>query len=105
MDILEFADEIEEYHGDMMSEVTATRIRQQQAENTEFQYLIERLNSIIRQKETEIEALKDHPVKELTDEDFMKIMRNRWDIEDYTPEFIFQLKEFAKAILKKANEK
>jgi hypothetical protein len=48
----------EEYRSGVIEE-TITMLRQQQAEIDEWKYIIERLNSVLKKKEAEIEALKE----------------------------------------------
>ena len=52
--------------------------------------------TMLRQQQAEIEALKAHPVKELTDEEILEVIKER-----ETPSYM----NFARAILRKAQEK
>ena len=66
----------------------------------EFAHELEKAASFIRQQQAEIEALKSHPVKELTDAEIWSISAKHGDLSwhDHTL-------NFARAILRKAQEK
>ena len=65
----------------------------------EFAHELEKAASFIRQQQAEIEALKSHPA-ELTDEEIMQIV---WQQNILLGNDA--LKKFARAILRKAQEK
>ena len=72
--------------------------------------VIVRLNEMLRQQQAEIEALKAHPVKELTDEEILhqNLIWGQQNGEDYsmlTVEDIAPLISLVRAILRKASEK
>jgi len=59
--------------------------------------------TMLRQQQAEIEALKAHPVKELTDEEITACMGS---LPKYNSEIVDEdLVNFARAILRKAQEK
>ena len=67
----------------------------------EFAHELEKAASFIRQQQAEIEALKSHPVKELTDEEIDNVSDEVSNLIDtYAGR-----REFARAILRKAQEK
>ena len=76
MNANELADRLVDYHDSFLAKDCATMLRQQQAE---------------------IEALKAHPVKELTDDEI-------WKCHDETDSDNWVI-DFARAILRKAQEK
>jgi hypothetical protein len=64
--------------------------------------LCDKAATMLRQQQAEIESLKAHPVKELTDEEITAISKEIF--KDYKNFHHYQI-DFARAILRKAQEK
>lgn len=116
MDIQEFADWVEEYHGDMLSEVTAGRLRQQQAEIEALKLGDRQWKHAFDLAKIEIAELKAIvAAKNTSQECVAKTQNNRHDLTDEEIEEVATINlghsmgllnwmGFARAILRKAQE-
>ena len=78
----------------------ATMLRQQQAEIERLTMLCDCMTTESNRKGNEIEELKAHPVKELTDEEIIKVYEDMLGVASAKGSAI----DFARAILRKAQE-